>query len=222
VDVIPVLGKLQDCTDISSFVANMKNEHYNTTSQLQVVQQRVSELETLLGSGPSTSNQNPHDQHISYSNGQNGDPSSSVFTNPISESDYTGFAQHLLGLDHEHDNGFAAADQETSLPSLSVARKAAEAFFEYDLVIPLFLNKGEFMVDLEDIWDPNARSSVGKRHAFIVYMVTSVGAHVCEAVKTMDAGISEILRQRAIPLLGQAVSKQDLVSRILACFVSTS
>jgi hypothetical protein len=172
----------------------------------------VNELESLLGT---TSTSNPNDHHTSF--GPN--DTSSVFGNSISETDYTGFAQHLLGMDVEQETNFSAPAQETPLPPFTTAKQAVDAFFNGNPVHSMFLNKAEFMVDLADVWDPTMRAGVGKRHEFVVLMITSVGAHICEAAGSIPTGTSEALRQRAMRLTPLAVAKQDLVSWMMSLAV---
>jgi hypothetical protein len=101
------------------------------------------------------------------------------------------------------------------LPSLEVLQTAATAFFDaYHIQYP-FLDRGEFMVDLQDIHTAEQGSgavSTDQRKEFSVLMVASVGAHLCEQKGDMEIGIAQSLRDRAMRGLTTATSKTDLVS----------
>jgi hypothetical protein len=194
--------------DAARFVTSIKNDHTNTLNQLQMAQQRVADLEAQLAQSSSfltQSNNLPEQTGVS-----------STFPHPPAEVEnyYTGFAQTILGIDRSSLIPAQSTAQE-DLPSIDIAQKAARMFFEtYDRHY-LFLNKGEFMVDLQDIWGEQGSaisSEDGRRKEFIVMMITSVGAHLCEAKGDIDVGTSKILREKAMRNLGAAISKTDLVS----------
>jgi hypothetical protein len=196
-------------------VTHLKNEQFNTATQLQEAQQRVAELEAQLASSSSIPSNgqgngtNSGDDHVLSSV-----DTTSPFNNPpAAEVDnyYTGFAQTILGMSNQTELNPAQTRSSGAegLPSLDVAQTAASAFFdEYDLLFP-YLRRREFMADLQDLWGSR---SAGDREVFAIMMITSVGAFVGEAAGTIDAGTSQSLRQRAMRNLGKATSQVDLVS----------
>lgn len=199
---------MMDHADAARFVTSIKNDHTNTANQLQMAQQRVAELEAQLAQ---SSTFPTHNHTLPDQSGQ-----SSSFPHPPAEVEnyYTGFAQTILGIDQSSLIPVQSPAQEP-LPTLEIAQKAARTFFEtYDRHC-MFLNKGEFMVDLQDIWEEQrsaTSSEDGKRKEFIVMMITSVGSYLGEAKGDIDTGTSKILRERAMRSAGAAMSKNDLVS----------
>lgn len=195
---------------ISSLVVNLKNEQSRTTSELQLAQQRVAELEAQLSHSSASIT---HD-HIPHQSG-------SSFPQPPAEVEryYSGFAQTILGIDQAQNELQVEVGQSTShqqiLPSLDVLQLAAGTFFDaYHIQYP-FLNRGEFMVDLQDIWTAGQGSnevSVDQRREFVVILITSVGAYLCELKGDMGSGFAQNLRERAMRNMGAATSKTDLVS----------
>ena len=95
---------------------------------------------------------------------------------------------------------------------------AATAFFDaYHVRFP-YLNRGEYLVDLQDIQTAEQGSGGGlsdPRKEFSVLMITSVGAYLCEQKGEMESGIAQSLRERAMRSLATATSRTDLVSFVL-------
>jgi hypothetical protein len=194
-------------------VVNLKNEQSRITNDLQVAQQRVAELEAQLAH--STAPLNDHDQ-IPHQSG-----SGSTFPHPPAEVEryYTGFAQTILGIDQAQADLEAAqsSNQWQPLPSLDILQMSARTFFDACHINYPFLNRGELMVDLQDMWSLEQGSgvaSVGQRREFVVSMVTSVGAHLSEQKGEIEVGTAQGLRERAMRNLGVATSKSDLVSSL--------
>jgi hypothetical protein len=191
-----------------SLVVNLKNEQSRTTNELQVAQQRVSELEAQLThtSAPVDHDHTPH----------NG---SSTFPHPPAEVEryYSGFAQTILGIQSAQPDlePTHSSTQSQPLPSLEVLQLAATTFIDaYHLQYP-FLDRGELMVDLQDIHTAEQGSGAGladQRKEFSVLMVISVGAYLCEQKGEMESGTAQSLRERAMRSLAIATSKTDSVS----------
>ena len=199
---------MMDHADAARFVTNIKNDHTNTVNQLQMAQQRVAELEAQLAQSSSSPmhNHTLPDQSIS----------SSSFPHPPAEVEnyYTGFAQTILGIDQSSLIPVQSSSHG-QLPNLETAQKATRTFFDDYGRHYVFLYKGEFMVDLQRIWEEQVSavtSEDGKRKEFIVMMITSVGAYLGEAKGDIDTGTSKTLREKALRTLGAATSKNDLVS----------
>jgi hypothetical protein len=187
-------------------VVNLKNEQSRTTNELQIAQQRVAELEAQLAhtSAPVNHDHTPH-------------TGSSTFPHPPAEVEryYSGFAQTILGIEAQPDLEPTHSSNQQPLPSLEVLRLAATAFFDaYHVQYP-FLDRGEFMVDLQDIHTAEQGSgavSTDQRKEFSVLMFASVGAYLCEQKGDMEDGIAQSLKERAMRGLAAATSKTDLVS----------
>jgi hypothetical protein len=187
-------------------VVNLKNEQSRTNNELQIAQQRVSELEAQLAHTSAPVN---HD-HIPHTG-------SSTFPHPPAEVEryYSGFAQTILGIDAQPDLEPTQSSTQQPLPSLEVLQLAATTFFDaYHVQYP-FLDRGEIAVDLQDIHAAEQGSgavSTDQRKEFSVLMVASVGAYLCEQKGDMESGIAQNLRERAMRSLASATSKTDLVS----------
>lgn len=187
-------------------VVNLKNEQNRTTNELQIAQQRVAGLEAQLAHTSASVNhdETPH-------------ASSSTFPHPPAEVEryYSGFAQTILGIESAQSDLDPAPSSHSPLPSLEVLRSAATAFFDAYHVRFLYLNRGECMVDLQDIHTAEQGSGGGladPREEFSVLMVTSVGAYLREQRGEIESGIAQSLRERAMRSLATATSKPDLVS----------
>jgi len=199
---------MMDHAHAARFVTNIKNDHTNTVSQLQMAQQRVAELEAQLAQSSSFPT---HNHTLPDQSGQ-----SSSFPHPPAEVEnyYTGFAQTILGID-QSTLVPVQSSSHGQLPNLETAQKAARTFFDNYGRQYVFINKGEFMVDLQHIWEEQVsavESEDGKRKESIVMMITSVGSYLCEAKGDIDIGTSKILREKAMRSFGAAISKNDLVS----------
>ena len=173
-----------------------------------MAQQRVAELEAQLAQSSSFPT---HNHTLPDQSGQ-----SSSFPHPPAEVEnyYTGFAQTILGIDQSLLIP-AQSSSHGQLPNLETAQKAARTFFDNYGRQYVFSNKSEFMVDLQRIWEEQVSavtSEDGKRKEFILMMITSVGAYLCEAKGDIDTGLSKMLREKALRTLGAAISKNDLVS----------
>ena len=108
-----------------------------------------------------------------------------------------------------------SSNQPQPLPGLEVLQLAAATFFDAYHALYSYLNRGECMVDIQDIYTTEHGSGAGltdSRKEFSVLMITSVGAYLCEQKREMDSGCTQRLRDRAMRSLVTATSKTDLVS----------
>ena len=120
-----------------------------------------------------------------------------------------------MGIEAQPDLEPTHSSNQQPLPSLEVLQLAAATFFDAYHALHSYLNRGECMIDIQDIYTTEHGSGAGltdSRKEFSVLMITSVGAYLCEQKREMDSGCAQRLRDRAMRSLVTATSKPDLVS----------
>ena len=107
-----------------------------------------------------------------------------------------------------------------------MAHDAVEAFFICNAISYPFLDKGEFLRDMEEAYSRASRPSGSQWHGgqtseeseviqgkeFVMFMVIAIGTTNRERMGELERGSSRVFRDRAMGGLQVATGREDIVS----------
>ena len=119
---------------------------------------------------------------------------------------------------------YSHANPPAQLPQYEIAKAATEAFFISNAISYPFLDKHEFLRDLDWLYDRASKTSNGwsandqseevhRSKEFIFFMVVAIGTTHRERVGEAERGASKTFRRTALSGLPYAVAREDIVSR---------
>ena len=114
------------------------------------------------------------------------------------------------------------ATLQQPLPPYQVAREAIDKFFIGNAISYPFLDRTEFLKDMDDLYARADASNRVKRDdstdtvqqgkEFIIFMVIALGTTNKERLGEVERGYSKQFKQRALASFGAAVAREDIVS----------
>ena len=173
-------------------MSNLKTDNTALSSQILSAQERIARLEATIASF----------QSQSPTNGDFPTLAKTVFS--VRSTVFGAVPIDALRPDRRD----STSTHHTPYPPYQITLQAVETFFICNAISYPFLDKGEFLRDMEEAYA--GRGEEGKE--FVMFMVIAVGTTNRERIGEVERGSSRVWRARAMGAMQKAMAREDIVS----------
>ncbi|WVR05894.1 hypothetical protein IAU60_002920 [Kwoniella sp. DSM 27419] len=210
----------------ASYVTGLKSDNIALTSQIASAAERIQQLESAIsnierGLPPTSDDQDLYGARLAGRSDLTGQASP--------RTEYASLSRAILSV-RSTDSSlpmsvFGEQQNPAALPPYETASQAVDLFFLSNAISYPFLNKDEFLRDMDEIYrrdrdhlrrpisdgaSDDALLSAGKE--FLFFMVIAIGTTNQERLGEAEKGSSRAYKARAMQSLHAAVAKEDLLA----------